>query len=137
MTADDIFTFILQPAVNVPEEQAYPGMDGQPQRIEHNGANGKFSFTLTYTDEDYQNSPKNESGAAVFTYQLTEQVPDTLDENRVDPHTNIKYSDQTFWIQVTLTKNDGQLEVEKKYYTENPLQPVTVTAWTHHSLIRS
>ena len=136
MTADDIFTFILQPAVYVPEGQTYPGMDGQPQRIEHNGADGKFSFTLTYTDEDY-NSHKDQSGAAVFTYQLTEQVPDTLDENRVDLHTNIKYSDQTFWIQVTLTKNDGQLEVEKKYYTENPLQPVTVTARTHHSLILS
>lgn len=120
MTADDTFTFIMEPAQ--PAETRYPGLP-EGNRLETvNHADGSFAFDLSYALIEWENA-KNTDGIATFTYKITERIPESAIENsNIDPATGILYDTHAYWVQIDIgLDTQGKLVVkEKRIYTESP-----------------
>jgi len=116
----DVFTFRLEPAAD-DVGTTYPGLDGDAEICVVNGADGRFEFELKYTRADW-NAYKGDGDTATFTYKVTEIAPDSADDDRFDAGTNIVYSDQVFWVRVTigLDENGVLAILDQKVYDADP-----------------
>ena len=63
-----------------------------------------------FTTIQYHNNQLN-GNTGTFTYSIT--------ENRTDPIQNIQYDQRTIYARVTVTKTQGQLTAEAKYYSDS------------------
>ncbi|MBQ8072277.1 MAG: InlB B-repeat-containing protein [Clostridia bacterium] len=118
LAESDVFTFTLEPARQT--ENQYPGLPQGNILSGQNDQTGAFTLNLKYTYEDFL-THAGDNGTAVFWYKLTEEAPEGIGTDRIDPNTWIRYSDQAYWIQVVLSLDDnGKLAVVQSVYEEEP-----------------
>ncbi len=87
------------------------------------GEESRFTFSRTYTLEDYANARyRDEDGNAVFLYLVNEEISPDADENGFDSRTGIVYDRTVYLLQVTVLRDaeTGLLNVEKSIRVYDP-----------------
>ena len=115
---DQEFAFSLRP-----EESVLAAWDGEyPGGFEgsltaRNNAEGRFSFQLSYTYEDYQNAVQkgfaDENRNAYFYYVVTEEIPWEAEDNFWN---GVRYDAGQFLVQIRLFPEGNRLLAENRYY---------------------
>lgn len=104
MTDQDVFSFILT-SLN---DGQHPGMPDSIMRVS-NDASGAFSFDLQFKESECP----AENTSVTYLYTIKEEYGgETID--------GLTYSDQIYYVQVTLTNEHGAISVEQKIFDQDP-----------------
>lgn len=110
---DQEFTFSLTPEPGAEAawgEGRYPGgFDGALTAT--NDAEGRFSFPLSYTYEDYMNAERDDDQCAYFYYVVEEALPEGAEDNIWN---GVRYDEARFLVRVKLFLDGGELRTETR-----------------------
>ena len=100
----DVFTFILTAL-----DAEHPGMDAPTLTALNDVKTHEFSFHLRFTDDQCPEVGETKT----YYYAISE-------ENGGQTINSLLYSDQIFYVKVTLTNENGIIHIEQQYYQNDP-----------------
>lgn len=125
------FSFTLSPEESAKEAwgEGYPGGFDGTMTVKNN-AEGHFSFTLSFTYDDYLTAEQkgfvDDSDHAYFYYIVTEDLPEGA-EDRI--WNSVRYDESKFLAVVELFVDGGKLKTKTKYYHYDGTIPDELMVW--------